>query len=390
MPIPLEEPPIKREDSTPTLAEQCKNKSWGFGFYNFGLGEAENRTFFNCGLVERKDGLWLLARVSEITNDWFGLNSVYAFMLDASGKVPKVGHKLEWTDSVWNEQFEDARGVYFPSLDQTAIACCNFIWRGDSWTGALQVVGFFDNEWQCKIKHRPPIGGNPPELRDIEPKQYEKSWVPFFYKNKLHILYSSKPWMIYEFGDTWEDNKAWQDTKGVSWKYGIIRGGTPPVLVDGKLWTFFHSSLKWQGNYRRYYMGAIAFENKPPFKPLLITPEPLLAGSQNDPWAARKPPCIFPCGAIYRDEQFFITAGVNDVKCAWIELSYDSLKPLMQPIGDGVTPILPQTGLSNGEIKKQQLRERAANARAVLAKMRENGQLKPFKRKRKRVALKAK
>lgn len=399
--IPENEPAIRRDDGTPKLSEQCRENEWQFGFYDFGKGEADNRTFFNPTIVEREDGLWLLARVAEITNPGVGNNSIYAFQLGDEGKKPLVGYRLRWPDSSGDEQHEDPRAVFFPSLNQTAICCTNFKWYGPgyspSWSGATQVLGFFDEQWQCKVKHRPPIGGNPPSLVNIEPKQYEKSWCPFFHENELHIMYAPNPWRIIRFGETWSEFNGYEYKQGISWKYGTIRNGTPPVLVDGEYISFFHSSLHWKGNYRRYYMGAVAFDWQPPFHPTRLTYEPLLAGSQNDPWQLRKPPCIFPGGAIYKNDKWLIVAGVNDLKSCWIEMDHASILERLKPITGSVVPIIPPSGLSVQEIRRFKLRQNLEKARAAWAQKRKesvneeekNGQRKRKIKRRKRRVLKS-
>lgn len=389
MPIPENEPAIPREDCTPTLADQCAEKGWQFGFYNFGKGESRERTFFNPGLIERPDGLWLLARVSEIINPTFGQNSVFAFELDETGTMPKRGVKLKFTDADAEEHHEDARAAYFPQMNQTAVCCTNFKWYGrdsPSWSGAMQVLGFFDADWNCKIKHRPGIGGNPASFQNITKERYEKSWMPFFAGGKLNIFYSARPWRIYSFGRTWNDFAQHEDKSGVAWPYGTIRNGTPPIKVGDELVSFFHSSLPWKGSYRRYYMGAVAFESEPPFKPLRFTPEPLLAGSQNDPWALRKPPCVFPCGCVVMGKDYFVTIGVNDLKSAWVRIPIASLAEYLKPIADsaGGDAIFAMNGLSPTEERKQSQRLAAQRAREALAKMRADGTLKKRRGKRMR------
>lgn len=396
--IPENEPSIKREDGTATLADQCAGNGWNFGFYDFGKGESPDATYFNPGLVQRDDGLWLIARRSENSGTIFGMNQVWAFMLDETGKIPKMGKLLNWPESLGDQQYEDARAFYHPRLKQTGIGATSFIWYNDgSWTGAHQVFGFFDQNWECKIKHDPVFGGNKARMEHIpDPKDYEKSWLWFLNNGKLHLLYKAKPWIIAEFGETWEDLDMHRDMAGVTWKYGEIRNGTPPVLVDGLFHTFFHSSLPWKGNYRRYYMGAIAFESEPSYRVVSITMEPLLAGSQNDPWQLRKPPCVFPCGAVLRNGTWLISAGVNDLKAAWIEMSHESLLTHMQPLRKSVTPIFPPTGLSKEEQRKAQLRANAAKAREAKALKKlcnvesaETGTAKPARKKRRRAKRRA-
>lgn len=366
-------PDITTDDGTPALAEQCDKNGWEFGYYHFGKGEIDGRTFFNPSIVSRPDGLWLLCRLGE-TFHQFGQNSIYAFKLDETGKIPAVGYRLEF-DGIQEEQHEDPRAAYFEPLNQVVVCCTNFRWYGQGdpvWTGALQKLGFFDQNWHCKVSHRPPIGGNPPTLQNVSPVRYEKSWCPFFHKNELHIMYAPDPWKIIRFGQTWEDFNGYDAKQSATWKFGKIRNGSPPVLYEGKYWVFIHSSLPWKSGYRRYFMGAVAFEAKPPFTPLLITPDILLAGSQHDTWKQRKPPAVFPCGAVIREGKWTISAGVNDLRACWIEIPHESLIERMKPIGATVTPIFPQTGLTQAEVLKEKRRAQAAKARAALAAKRAN------------------
>jgi hypothetical protein len=210
----------------------------------------------------------------------------------------------------------------------------------------------------------PRIGGNPGVMKRIEKHEnYEKNWLFFLHDDRLHLLYKAHPWLVVEFGTTWNDSTDWKLEEGAKWAYGDIRGGTTPVRVGDYYFTFHHSSLAWKARYRRYFAGCLAFEAKPPFKPVMITPEPLLRGSQNDEWTQRKPLVVFPCGSLYRKGKWLVTLGVNDLKAAWMELSHESLLARMKPIGDH-TPIFHETGLSEGERKAEQRKEGDATCEA--------------------------
>lgn len=361
---------IAHEDSTPSIADQAKAQGWKAGYYDYGKVESNNWDLFNPGLVQRPDGLWLLTRVSEPHPQGFrfGQNSIYAFLLDDTGKIPKMGKRLRWPVEDGTQHFEDPRGFYHPTINQTVIGACTFCWYPDAtWTGAHQVLGTFDEEWTCKKMDYPKVGGNPGEMRRIENrKDYEKNWLWWLHENRLHLLYKANPWMIVEYGQHWSDFK-YHRLDGVTWPYGEIRGGTTPVQVGDYYFTFHHSSLPWKGRYRRYYAGCLAFEAKPPFSPKLITPEPILQGSQNDVWTQRKPLVIFPCGAIHKDGQWLISCGVNDLKSAWLELSHQSILERMKPIGNVSDAIFPMSGMSPAEQRKEKLRANLVKARAARA-----------------------
>lgn len=361
---------ITHDDCTPSVLEQAEKNGWKSGYYNFGKLEGDGNDYFNPGIVERKDGLWLLVRRSEPHPQGFrfGQNFVFAFKLDETGKNPLMGVRLRWPVPDSSQHFEDPRGFYHERINQTIIGCCTFIWNQDgTWTGAHQCLGAFDHDWICQKLDYPRVGGNPGEMVKITDKsKYEKNWLWFLHEEKLALLYKAKPWMVVRFGETWSETKSYS-SEGVGWPYGAIRGGTTPVRIGDLYYTFHHSSLPWRGRYRRYYAGAMAFEAHPPFAPKYITPEPILSGSQNDKWAQRKPLVIFPCGALYRDGTWLITSGVNDLCSAWTEIPHESLLERMVPINKIGEKVFASPGLSPQEQKRAKLRANLAKARAARA-----------------------
>ncbi len=361
---------ISKDDNTPSILEQAEANGWKAGYYNFGKVDSIGTQWFNPSIVERDDGIWLLVRGSEPHPQGFrfGQNSIWAFEMDESGKVPKRGIRLRWKMDVADQHFEDPRGFYHAGIDQTIVSACTFVWYPDrTWTGAHQCIGSFDSEWECSKMDYPKIGGSPGQLDMItDKKRYEKNWLPFLHDNKLHILYKANPWNIVGYGLTWSDIQKYEGD-GVAWAHGDIRGGTSPVKVGDHYFTFPHSSLMWRGRYRRYYAGAMAFDAKPPFTPRMITPEPILRGSQNDVWAQKKPLVIFPCGALYRKGTWLVTCGVNDLKAAWVEIPHDDILKRMVEIGKSGTSVFPVNGLSDAEVRLAKLRANAAKAREAKA-----------------------
>jgi predicted GH43/DUF377 family glycosyl hydrolase len=347
-PIPQNEPEIPQNDSVPPIAEQAHASGWDCAYYHFGKLEGQNVDYFNPSLVMRDDGIWLLTRASGLHPRGFiyGQNAIVAFKLDDAGKQPHHGKVLHWPVDNPMQHFEDPRGFYHPRLGQTLIGACTFLWNGPrDWTGALQAFGAFDNDWVCKKMDYPKIGGNPGKVEKVVHKDYEKNWVWWLHEEKLHLLYKANPWTVYTFANRWSERTDYK-TDGITWPYGEIRGGTSPIQVGDLFFTFHHSSLPWRGRYRRYYAGAIGFETMPPYKPKLITAEPLLQGSQQDTWAQRKPLVVFPCGALYLKDKWLISMGVNDMKSAWLELPHASLLERMKPIED-VTGQIFQSAIPN-------------------------------------------
>ena len=332
-----------------SVTEQCKRNGWSGALFDFNKAKIAGVDYFNCGVVERNDGVWLIARRSKWEKrEDFGYNDIMAFLLDDVRLI--VGHKVHMGQQFAHEHFEDPRAVLVNG--RMFISCCNFIRHKvngrDSMTWPHQIISEVDDNWKV-IKRYDPIYGN--NGRDSgSNKGHCKNWNWFWHNNHPHLLYMAVPHQIAPFDNDFKamgvfDPKlatshaqmgcgpmmagmlpCWETKWDSSvWKFGLIRGGTPPVLVGNEYITFFHSSTKWSEDKRQYHMGAYAFENKPPFRITKITLAPLLSGSRYDRWYPSKPPCIFPCGALLRKGEWFITYGVNDIECGWAKIPHDDL-----------------------------------------------------------------
>jgi predicted GH43/DUF377 family glycosyl hydrolase len=99
------------------------------------------------------------------------------------------------------------------------------------------------------------------------------------------------------------------------WKWGQPCGGTPPVRVGGRYFSFFHSHVTNKGC-RTYYVGLYCFSADPPFEVLGCSLEPVLAAeAQNEkPSFNAGHAVVFPCGALFdeRRGEWLVSAGIND------------------------------------------------------------------------------
>lgn len=318
-------------DETPKLEEQARIAGWRAGIFDFGTANVAGIEHFNPGLIRRPDGLWLIVRRSEIVDGMpYGRNGLWACKL-TEDLQPHGGPLLKFPNSGPEEQCEDPRA--FRWNDQTWIGCVNFTWFPDgTWTGAHQCLFSYrdDSEWTPIVRRDPPVETNRGEAGFTHGNQ-NKNFLWFLYEGRLHLIYTSDPWKVIEFGETWESQKPYT-ASGFKWAYGQPRGGTPPIHVGDYYFSFFHSSLPWRGRFRRYYAGIYAFEAKPPFKPAFITPEPILIGSQNDKWYQNKPLVVFPCGAIFEDNVWTISYGINDLYSGWCQIPHEDVLKLCLPI----------------------------------------------------------
>jgi predicted GH43/DUF377 family glycosyl hydrolase len=391
---------VTEPDPIPPLVSQARAHNWRAGQFDFKKALRPGITYLNCAFVERDDGLWLITRQSEDRVGMpFGFNSLWAFKISEDDLQPLFGKHMIFQGARDMEQFEDGRPMFFNG--QTWISCCNFIWFPDgSWTGAHQTIGVFDSDWNCMWRHNPEIGGNEESVETkVTGPKHEKNWVFWIHNGRLHLLYSQEPWLVIEFGNKWFERTNHRGNRyGVKYDYGLIRGGTPPILHDGFYWTFFHSSLPWEGRLRRYFMGAIGFKPEPPFTPVRYTVKPLLIGSRNDTWAPNKPLVVFPCGAVLRGDKWLISYGINDLTCGWVEIPHFDLYQRTVPVPNYCRELMlypdwfkPAMSSNNGEKTNtdltQRRREHAAKIRQILAEKRARGEVTiKRRRKRKRIA----
>jgi len=329
----------------PSILQQTK---WRCSFFDFGKAQSKEYTYFNCGLVDRPDGLWLIARRSKNEKRIrIGFNDMVAVRLAEDTYLPQYMVPIVTQHFFSREHFEDPRAIYHKGT--TYVAACNFLIvdpYGLHWTGAHQTLSLVPTVAEKK---------NWPVVRRIDPvygyngatieakKGAEKNWLWFFHEDRLHMLYSAQPHVVTRWTNDFKveyEYRTGEPEKPLPWAYGIMRGGTPPIRIsDDEYLTFFHSSLDTKDKYhRRYYMGAYTFKAQPPFNVTRITTEPLLVGSWQDVWAERKPLVVFPCGSRLKDDKWLVTMGINDLACAWIEIPHAELEPLLQPVDQPEKP----------------------------------------------------
>lgn len=184
----------------------------------------------------------------------------------------------------------------------------------------------------------------------------EKNWSPFVYHNlntrqdDVFFVYSFCPQEILKLGFPVKGNvtkvyvsRARSKLKEWEKKLGSIRGGTPPIKVGNEYLTFFHSSFI-SNKIRYYVMGALTFNDQPPFKITRMSTKPILFKriyetpvTPNVHFYPRKDlRVLFPSGCVEGNEDgsdvFYVVCGENDVaiKCVVVdkEKLYQSLEPI--------------------------------------------------------------
>lgn len=194
----------------------------------------------------------------------------------------------------------------------------------DNWRGYLMLSLIDPNGWYY----------NPISLQyKSKQKRVEKNWVPFEHRDKngipsLYFVYTFNPLEIIQFTKSGDMKQAFRlsSSKFIAkhWeeRWGQIRGGTPALLIGDEYLTFFHSSFtrslkKW------YVFGALALENKPPFRIKKISKNPIIfrdcftAPMLHYEWyGLSQYYVIFPSGFVvgHKDgnEVFHVACGEND------------------------------------------------------------------------------
>jgi hypothetical protein len=177
-----------------------------------------------------------------------------------------------------------------------------------------------DWKWNAIRTYQPAAGGN-------DWGSVQKNWVFFEQDENLFCVFLSHPqhcvWQI-QGGTVIADNK----TAPAQWPYGAIRGGNV-VPYGNKLLRFFHSStIHGIGQYeKRYYIGALIMEGKPPFAVQAISKRPIIYGSEAPVVDCYhfKPGVAFPCGAVVDRGSFIVALGVNDCQCALARIKPEQL-----------------------------------------------------------------
>ena len=282
------------------------------------------------------------------------------------------------------EQWEDPRIFNLGRTGQDAannklwLTCTNFIQQRSGashqrQTWAHQVMAILNNDMRVLGTNHPVYGVNGPNIK--ENTQHEKNWTWFIHDGKPHMIYLTRPHTVVECDagcspqkeyKTTENNRLWRSDLGEP------RGGSNPVRVGDDYWCFFHSSQPWWNGRRRYFMGAYAFEAKPPFRITRMSSEPLLKGSHQNSRILEFPLVVFPGGALFDEvkQEWFVVMGINDCLCGWQKIPHEALVSMTMPVQqektyeiDGV--VTEAEPVAQAEEPAESIREDVASAGTV-------------------------
>eukprot|EP01040_Poterioochromonas_malhamensis_P011993 gene11993-13091_t len=169
---------------------------------------------------------------------------------------------------------------------------------------------------------------------------WQKNWVPFEYEQQLYFIHSISPTRIFRFIEKYPNNQTaryeeikvdYRGRQRLPWKeeYGLLRGGTPAIRLQGKnshlYLMMFHSVY----SFRDYYMGAITFCAKPPFRIHSMSPVPIVnLNFYSGKRMSRKVPyVVFPTSLVLSNEgqEVMLSFGHQDKQGYLAKFSLQSL-----------------------------------------------------------------
>lgn len=169
---------------------------------------------------------------------------------------------------------------------------------------------------------------------------WEKNWVPFAIDaTHVGLIYSHDPWYVLTLRIDRDAPPQFENVyqgPAVTWNYGTVRGGTPPIRYDDDhLVTFFHAA-EVIGSRHVYSVGACVFQARHPYTPLLVTPEPLIlapyrTGAHRFGWRSAVS-VVFPMGAERVADGYRLLCGRDDGEVAHFDIRDSELRDRLLPI----------------------------------------------------------
>jgi predicted GH43/DUF377 family glycosyl hydrolase len=164
-------------------------------------------------------------------------------------------------------------------------------------------------------------------------RRKEKNWQFFDFEGQMYCVYSITPHVVLRVGADGVCHLAGSSEPEIHWKWGEMRGGTPPILVRDRYYSFFHSSFQDRA-LLRYVMGCYSFEAKPPFKITSVSRVPLLRPGIKDRPSTCHPELavVYPCGSWLLGSHWLVSYGYHDSFCRIIGLHHDRILSNMAEI----------------------------------------------------------
>lgn len=305
----------------PGVAKQAENLGFQAGIFKMPAHKGQTFLFNNAFfLVDRKLHM-ATRRTHLIGGSWHTCMSDCVVQTVDSDMNLGPAKDIAYPRRTPSENIEDPRVI--PWGEGFLLSLCSWE-RGGTHPKPQQILCYMDRTFTAKSIWTPSYGGNSGHFGGNSGT--EKNWIWFLDGDgDLSFVYMTHPHIVCKT-DTRVVDRSFKHDYSTQWRYGHIRGGTPPIpWGDDEFLCIFHSSIPWKtvprlGLRMKYFMGAYTFRNKPPFHVTAITNEPILMGSDQDPTIPQSPAVVFPCGLVRDDEDLLVSFGINDVACGWARI----------------------------------------------------------------------
>lgn len=277
------------------------------------LGYSKKNFEFNSSIFLFRDKKYLMTRQSIFISKKLNSNTLKLYEYDTLKSIP-----LNIKDELDFEQYEDPRVIVYN--DKIYVSCVTY--THDKMHLMHQKMLVFDENFNHIDNIHFEYGFNG-KNRDKNTGK-EKNWTFFIQNDKLMCVYKMSPHTVVEFD--WNGNVVSEYITHTNiqsnWEFGFCRGGTNPILKDGRYHSFFHSSVFWKNEKNRYVMGYYEFEAAPPYRIINMSKTPILWGNSADEiiYPEANPPVVFPCGLILENDNFIVSFGLNDEKTGIIKI----------------------------------------------------------------------
>lgn len=169
---------------------------------------------------------------------------------------------------------------------------------------------------------------------------WQKNWSPFEWNGNLFLTYTINPHEILCPNLATGVCQSTYETftpKALNWHLGPIRGGTPPIFVNGEYLAFFHSGIKTSSassnnvELWHYYMGAYTFSAEPPFELTKISSSAIIHPSFYT-YSTYEKRVIYPGGFVVDGPNLHVAYGKDDCEIWIATMNYQELKKSMVTI----------------------------------------------------------
>tara|TARA_R110001599_G_scaffold266539_3_gene467331 strand:+ start:7777 stop:8880 length:1104 start_codon:yes stop_codon:yes gene_type:complete len=161
------------------------------------------------------------------------------------------------------------------------------------------------------------------DFEDPEPIHHEKNWMPFYYNDDLHFIYSVEPHVVLKLDakSGFCEEVARTSNKNIN---SHLRGSSQARYYKGSYIAIAH----WRTSTMSYLSQAYSFQAKPPFKIETMSPVFIF----DDVKTKNKSSIQFVSGMEIKDDVCHITYGEQDCDSKMFKVEMKTLLESMKPI----------------------------------------------------------